>query len=111
MSYLDAMVAQPLVRPGPALVLAVAGVLVGSTALAAYVEGPPHTKVLEVLALIAVAALPASIIFTVPVMALGLLLLPFRATRGSGVVLSAYTGAYFFGLLVGAALFWFGRDV
>jgi Resolvase, N terminal domain len=48
---------------------------------------------------------------TVPLMALGLLLLPFRATRGSGIVLSAYTGAYLFGLLVGAALFWFGRDV
>ena len=52
---------------------------------------------------------PASVIAALPILTLGLALLPFRATRGSGITLSAYAGAYLVGLAAGAGLTWLTR--
>jgi hypothetical protein len=63
----------------------------------------------EAVELVAVGVVPASVIAALPILTLGLALLPFRATRGSGITLSTYAGAYLFGLAVGGGLAWLTR--
>ena len=93
------------VRPPIIALLVIAGTLVAAGALEGYTKGPPRNDALEILVLVGVATLPASAIVVVPAACLGIALLFIRATRQSGVALTAYAGAYVAGLLLGAALF------
>ena len=98
-----------LVRPWNAAILALLGTVLGAVAGAALVHGPPRSHFVEAVELVAVGAVPASVIAALPILTLGLVLLPFRATRGSGITLSAYAGAYLFGLAVGGGVAWLRR--
>ncbi len=85
--------------------LALAGAVVAQAALIGFTDARPRPPALEIAALTAVGILTASVVVAVPIMCLGLVLLAFRATRNSGVVLSAYSAAYLCGTGIGVGVF------
>jgi hypothetical protein len=74
-------------------------------------DGRPPNTVLEVVTVTAVGTLPGSVIVATPILGLGLLLLAFKSSRNSGVLLAVYSAAYLCGVLGGVALFLVRRSL
>ncbi len=83
-----------------------AGAAIGYGALSSYVAGLPRGRIAEFTGLVAVGLFPATAIVATAGAGLGLILLPLKATRGSGIALAGYGGAYLMGLLCGTAAFY-----
>jgi hypothetical protein len=95
---------RPLVNRGLLAVVAAAGAIIAAVSLTAYTRGVPESAWAEAVSLALVGALPASVVLVTPALGVGLLLLLVPRTRGSGIVLCAYTLVYLLGLAVGGYL-------
>ena len=95
----------PLIRWPFAAGLFTLGAIAAYVALGALIRGRPDNAVLRALSLAAAAVVPASVIFALPTLGLGVFLVVFRRARHSGAVLAAYCGAYLCGVIAGALAF------
>jgi hypothetical protein len=81
------------------------GFAVVQLALPVYVDGLPLNAVARGLALVAVAMVPSSLLLMISVLGFGLVQLPFRQTRGSGLALTTVSAAYLGGMAAAWVVF------
>jgi hypothetical protein len=85
------------------LAIVLFGAAIMQVAVAIYLNLLPAHPFFRIAALCAVAVVPSSALLTIAALGVGLIQLPFKAVRGSGRMMSSYSGRIWVGCLLGGA--------